>query len=103
MKQGINFLLPVEIGMDLEPVEKIEFILRQEDVEMQFEYPSDKCIREGNVINLIFMQSDTWQFKTDVPCYLDTRITLTDSIYQPETELVKLRMNKTLFKEQING
>lgn len=100
MKQGTNCLLPISIGTDLALVKKIEFILKQNDLEMYFEYPSDKTIKDENAVNLIFTQQDTWAFKPNVAIYIDTRITLWDSDYQPETEIVSIKMSKTLFKPE---
>ena len=102
MKQGTSFLLPIQIGTDLDNVQKVEFILQQNEKEFSYEYPSDTVIREGNSLAIKFTAEDTWNFEPNVPIYIDTRITLKDSEYQPETEIVKVIMNRTLFKRAQN-
>lgn len=98
MKQGTNFILPVEIDIDLDKVEQIEFVFKQKSVEHTFTYPSDIAVREGNTINLIWTQADTYKFIAD-KVEMDTRITLINSPYNPETPIVVFHMDRTLFKE----
>ena len=45
-----------------------------------------------------FSKADTYKFKQDAPFYMDTRITLDNSVDNPETEIVPLVMNATLFR-----
>lgn len=98
MKQGTKFLLPVTVGIDLEAVEKIEFILVQNDKKLTWEYPSVRAIASGNEVDLIFTEAETWEFAPNSVISIDTRITLKDSEYQPETDIVKVFMRGTLFE-----
>ena len=100
MKQGIKLLLPVSIGIDMDAVSKIEFVLVQGDKKLTWEYPSARTIADGNIVNLIFTESETWEFTPNMAISIDTRITLKDSEYQPETEIVKVFMRGTLFEKE---
>lgn len=105
MKQGNNFSLPVQIGMDLDLVERIEFVFRQRDVTKSFRYPSDEAyicpeLSDRNVIDIVWNEEDTWMFDTRKPMYLDTRIYLIDSDENPETLPVELTMHNTCFKKR---
>lgn len=102
MKQGIHMLLPVEIDFDLNEVKRIEFIIRQKNTELVFEYPSARAQRrsdEENIVDLEFTEDETWLFSPTVPAELDTRLHLIDSPYNPETVPVRFDVHRTLFKE----
>lgn len=101
MKQGIHILLPVEFDFDLDEVERIEFIVRQKNTELSFEYPSDRARRRAgeNIVDLEFNEADTWLFSPTTPAELDTRLHLKSSPYNPETTLVRFDMHRTLFEE----
>lgn len=101
MKQGTKFLLPVAIGTDVDMIRKIEFILVQGSKEMTWEYPSDRTIREDNVINLVFTEEESWELVPYKRISLDTRITLNDSEYQPETKIATVVMHETLFHRDV--
>ena len=108
MKQGTNFILPVNIEYDLELIEKIEFIFKQSKpgdslknskTIKKFEYPSDVAVAigEDNTINLYWNIDDTYLFDVNNLILMDTRIYLKDSEQNPETTTIKIRMNPTLF------
>lgn len=122
MKQGTNFILPIQIEYDLEQVKSIDFIFKQsalknkneysareilKGVEKTFTYPSETATlseTEENVINLHWTAKDTYIFVPDgEPVYMDTRITLNNSTENPETEIVKIQMLPTLFKPEKGG
>lgn len=122
MKQGTNFILPVQIEYDLEQVKSIDFIFKQsalknkneysirdvlKGVEKTFTYPSETATlseTEENVINLYWTTKDTYIFMPEgEPIYMDTRITLNNSTENPETEIVKIQMLPTLFKPERGG
>lgn len=99
MKQGTKFILEIEIDTDLDSIESIEFVFVQGQKEMKFNYPSDKTMRlDNNIIGLIFDKEDTYYFNVG-QILMDSRIKLKDSEYNPLTEIVPFKMQKTLFKE----
>ena len=91
------------IGLDLSNVSKIEFAFAQNIGETPLKtatYPNEKAtLVVENVIGVEWTPEETALFKAGKPFYVDTRITLIDSIYQPETPILKLTMNPTLFEE----
>lgn len=101
MKQGIHMLLPVEIDFDINEVERIEFIIRQKNTELSFEYPSARAQRRAgeNIVDLELTEDETWLFSPTVPAELDTRLHLIDSPYNPETVPVRFDVHRTLFEE----
>lgn len=104
MKQGTKFLLPISIDFDLSLVEKIEFIFRQDKRQntKKFEFPSSTAViddEDETLIDLIWTKEDTYIFSPELPLMMDTRIKLIDSDYNPETEIVKLTLNPTLFRQ----
>lgn len=99
MKNGIKFALPISIGMNLDLIEKVEFILESKDARMEYEHPSDRTFADGNIINLIFTEPESWTFKAGSRIEIDTRITLKDSEYQPETAIASVTMKRTLFEQ----
>ena len=105
MKQGTQFVLPVEIGLDLDSVSRIEFVFKQRSCKG---FPSikintwpDDCNRqEGqNIILIPWTQAETYKFMGGETLYMDTRIALKDSTDQPQTEILALKMSPTLFQE----
>ena len=116
MKQGTNFILPVSIDYDLTLVSSIDFVFKQptkapasfspkkilDGVQKTFTYPSDTATlstTEDNTVNLHWAVKDTYKFNPEEIIYLDTKLTLKNSIENPETEIVKIKMLPTLFKE----
>ena len=105
MKQGLRFTMAVEFDIDLDTVKKIEFLFKQKgnssDTALKTAtYPED-ATRKGteNIILIPWTQAETYLFQAGKSFYLDTRITLNDTDNQPETNIVELTMNPTLFSE----
>jgi len=103
MKQLTKNLLKFNFqGLDWSTVSKIEFAFSQNIGEAPLKtatYPNtDTTLVTDNVVGVIWTAEETALFKPDKPFYADTRITLSDSEYQPETPIVKLVMNPTLFE-----
>jgi hypothetical protein len=106
MKQGTNNHLAVKFkGLDTSSVGRVEFVFsqtKQGDPLKTEEYApalsGDVSLTNG-VFYVPFSLSDTYLFKPDALFYMDTRITLAGNIGQdnPETPIVALRMNPTLF------
>ena len=104
MKQLTNNLLKMNFsGIDLNNVSKIEFAFSQEIGKPPLktaEYPSAGAVHvTGNLIGVVWTPEETALFDSGKPFFADTRITLTDSEYQPETPILKLMMNPTLFED----
>ena len=90
-------------GIDLSTVSKIEFAFSQKIGEKPLKtatYPNKgaSLVTDG-VIGVEWTPAETAKFEAGKPFYADTRITLNDSAYQPETPILKLTMNPTLFEE----
>lgn len=99
MKKGTKSLLPVSIGVDVDLVSKVEFIFVQGNRSKEFSYPSSAAYKmDDRTIGIIWTPADKEKFKADA-MQMDTRITLKDSPYQPDTTIVPVIMNDTLFKD----
>lgn len=105
MKQGTQFALPVEIGMSLDEVSRIEFVSKQKSCKgfpaiKSNVWPDDCTRQEGqNIILIPWTRAETYRFLGGETLYMDTRITLRDSTDQPQTEILALKMSPTLFQE----
>ena len=105
MKQGLRFHMPIEFDIDLDGVEKIEFIFKKEKDQKANAiktavYPDNAIRKTGeNIVLVPWTQAETYLFQAGKSFYLDTRITLNDTDNQPETNIVELAMNPTLFSE----
>ena len=101
MKQGINYSLKVNINDDLDKVKSIDFVFVQGNTKLEFTYPSTMAVRsEGeNVIYLLWSAEDTYKFNSGSHMKMDTRIHYVDTDYSPETPIIDLVMNPTLFEE----
>ncbi len=105
MKQGTQFALPVEIGMSLDEVSRIEFVFKQKSCKgctaiKTNTWPDDCTRQEGqNIILIPWTRAETYKFLGGEALYMDTRITLRDSTDQPQTEILALKMSPTLFQE----
>lgn len=102
MKQLTNNLLKINFkGIDLSEVSKIEFAFSQEIGKPPLktaEYPGDDTSKiSDNLIGVAWTREETAKFKADRPFFADTRITMSNSEYQPETPIIKLMMKATLF------
>lgn len=103
MKQQTRNLLKVHFrGIDLNTVSKIEFAFSQDIGKKPLKtatYPGEGTILvTDGMIGVAFSPEETALFTAGRHFYADTRITLKDSTYQPETPIVKLKMNPTLFE-----
>lgn len=110
MKHGLRLLLPVEFeGLDLSDVAEIEFVFTQQRKEKSPDlktalYKSDgsgDAFLSEDYVCVPWTVEETYKFKADDFFYMDTRITLNNSVYQPVTNIVKLLMNLTLFKREV--
>lgn len=99
MKRLTNFLLPVEIGMDLTDVESIRFKFAQGIKSLVFDYPSAKVTRPGseNVLLLRWSVQDTAIFESGKKLEMDTFIKIIGSDENPWTDIVSVIMDRTLF------
>lgn len=100
MKRGINCVLPVSIGCDLDTIERIEFLFVQDEHQLLFSYPSDRAVRDGDRISLLWTQEETMSFQ-EGPVKLDTHIHLIGAVTNPETKIASFKMNPTLFSEEM--
>ena len=97
--------LPVEIGMSLDEVSRIEFVFKQKSCKgfpaiKTNVWPDDCTRQEGqNIILIPWTRAETYKFMGGETLYMDTRITLRDSTDQPQTEILALKMSPTLFQE----
>ena len=105
LKQGTNFALAVDFtGLDLDKAERIEFIFRRGPTNAsplikRCSWPGEAAREEGsNRILVPWTEAETWLVPGDGTFYLDTRITLQGVRDQPATNLVALRMERTLFE-----
>lgn len=99
MKQGVKNLMPIEIGINLDMVERIRFKFVQRLKSRIVDYPSDEATRlpGTDTINVVWTPEQTFEYNADFEMLLDTQIELTDSEYSPSTEIVKFKMRETLF------
>ena len=104
MKRLTHNLLKMNFqGIILDDVEKIEFAFAQNigDTPMKTAvFPSETAVVVSeSMIGIVWTQEETALFAPDRNFYADTRITMKNSAYQPETPIVKLKMNPTLFEQ----
>lgn len=104
MKQYTKSLMKMNFeGLDMSLVAKIEFAFSQEIGQPPLkiaEYPTnDAGLMYGSTIGVVWWPEETALFKPDKVFYADTRITLRDSSYNPETSIIRLKMNPTLFED----
>lgn len=104
-KQGTTFSLAVDFtDLDLDQAERIEFIFRRGPTSTsplikRCSWPGEAQREEGGSRILVpWTEAETWLVPGDGTFYLDTRITLQDMRDQPATNLVALRMERTLFE-----
>lgn len=103
MKQLTKNLLKINFkGINLDDVSTVEFAFSQNVGEAPLKvatYPSVNAVKLSNTsIGVVWNTDDTLLFKAGEYFYADTRITLNESEYQPETPIAKLKMNPTLFE-----
>ena len=105
LKQGTTFALAVDFtGLDLDKAERIEFIFRRGPTNAsplikRCSWPGEAQREEGGSRILVpWAAAETWLVPGDGTFYLDTRITLPGVRDQPATNLVALKMERTLFE-----
>lgn len=105
MKQLTKNLIKFNFkGITISEVSKIEFAFSQNMGETPLKvetYPG------GNVVAITdtsfgvpWSATETELFKAGEPFYADTRITIKENGYQPETDVIKLIMKPTLFETE---
>lgn len=97
MKRGTNAVMPVKIAIDLDTVASIEFLFVQDANRLLFNYPSKRAIREGDRIDLIWTDKETFSFSSGKTVRMDTHVHLVDSDTNPETAIVTFSFGPTLF------
>ena len=116
MKQNTTPVLPIEVLIPYEKIKRIEFIFKRLNTnnynnDIYKTYPAlvhkifeeeelDAVVipGEGNfVVRVPFTAEETLKMPTGV-IYMDTRIVFEDGSI-PETEIVPVNMNATLFEE----
>ncbi len=93
--------MPVKIAINLDTVERIEFIFKQKVHYKTFTYPSEFVKRSTSVpdaLNILWSAEDAWEFAPG-KVGLDTKIFLKNSVYNPETKIVMIDLHDTLFEE----
>lgn len=106
MKRNTTPSLEVTFAIDNENLQSIEFVFKQEDKEsapalVEKTYPDDVTYKDG-VYRVPFTTEETLRFEENKHFYMDTR-PHTKGGAIPETPIVKLFMNKTLFKSEAVG
>ena len=105
MKQLTNNLLKISFqGINLNDVSKIEFVFSQNIGDPPLKtavFPSETVVPvTENMVGVGWTKEETALFESGKNFYADTRITLKDSAYQPETPIIKLKMKPTLFRQE---
>lgn len=98
MKRGTRAILSVEIGLDMDNIESIEFIFVQDRERLMFNYPSQNAVAADGMINLYWTQPQTFMFSSKKPVYMDTHVHVKDSDTNPKTDIVEIEFSPTLFK-----
>ena len=110
MKSGLTQHIGVTFdSINVSDINKVKFMFRQIKnmnglVKKEEVYdPSD----ESSSVELIdemfivpFSLDDSYLFRQNAPFYMDTKIFLNDTEDNPETEIVELYMNQTLFRKE---
>lgn len=101
MKQGLNCVLPVEIEYTrIDDAKHVDFIFTQGTAaRLLFHYPSSKVKKQGNKFLLRWTYEETYMFDPRKHVHLDTRITMKDSDFNPQTKIACFRMSPTLFTQ----
>lgn len=104
MKQLTHNLLKMNFhGIVFDDVEKIEFAFAQNIGDSPLKtavFPSETAvIISDSMIGIVWTQEETALFEPNKQFYADTRITMKETEYQPETPIVRLKMNPTLFEQ----
>lgn len=102
MKRLTNFLLPVEIGMNLDDIASIKFKFQQYGKALMFDYPSERAVRKvgTNVVLLRWSMDDTLYFEPGRNIEMDTFIKVDGAYENPCTEIATVIMDRTLFTQE---
>lgn len=111
MKQGINIILPVKIsGIDLAEVDEINFVFKQvkspnapalKTSVYKSDGSGDATKRQDlDIIDIPWSSEETFLFIADSVVYMDTLISVKNSLYNPVTPICNFRMDMTLFEEE---
>ena len=103
MKQLTRNLLSVSLsGIDIADIARVEFAFSQNKHSSPLKtaaFPGTGTVDIGdNMIGVAWTPEETMLFEAGKAFYVDTRITLNNSEYQPQTPIVKLHMDPTLFE-----
>lgn len=104
MKQGTQFTLRVELeGLDITDVEYVEFVFkrnkRMQSIAIKsLRYPEQVQYADGSML-IPWTMEETYAIPAGEKFYMDTRIHLKSTQDMPETPIVSLVMNPTLFEE----
>jgi len=111
LKTGLTLSLPIEIIDDnFDTISAIEFVFTQtengEALKTAYFSRDDDCrdamLVEGTqIINIKFSREDTYLFQQDEEFFCDTRITRYGTDENPVTPILRLRMNRSLFKSGV--
>lgn len=104
MKQLTHNLLKMNFhGIVIDDVEKIEFAFSQNIGDSPLKtavFPSEAAVIVSDAtIGIVWTKEETALFEPGKHFYADTRITLKESEYQPETPIIRMKMNPTLFEQ----
>lgn len=115
MKQNTTPILPIEILMPFENVQRIEFIFKRLNTnnynnDLYRSYPAllhkvyegsdipvSEQTSESFIVQVPFTEEETLSLPVG-PLHMDTRIVLSDGSV-PETQIVKINVTATLFEE----
>ena len=108
MKQGITHHMAVRFdGVRLDEVSRIEFVFTQTKRGSPLKTSlwtageeTGDAIRHGEQLLVPWSREETYLFQEEAAFYLDTRITMAETGDNPETPIVPLRMNPTLFEKE---
>lgn len=107
MKRGTTPRLVAKVGVNHEYVDHIDFLFTQDCSEqcrtrINKTYPSDCVDYSNGAYHILFTESETRTFAEERLFYMDTRIVLKGGEI-PETKIVTLKMNRTLFSEEVES
>jgi len=111
IKAGTSFSLPIIIDDDnFELISEIEFMFKQEEDDddgaalktalWSRDGESRDCTKKAdeNLIYIKFRREDTYLFEQGEDFFMDTRIHYAGTDENPYTNIVRFRMNNTLFE-----
>lgn len=98
MQHAITQSERFDFDIPIDEIERVEFRYVQGDTIRDVEWPGDHTNEVGShAIEVVWTPDDSSRFDVgEVVC--QTRITLKASPYQPETDIIALRMDRSLFE-----